>query len=44
VNQPAPRIFDSETVLPDAVLSAKEKTLLGFEARYNRVHNQLRRF
>jgi AAA+ superfamily predicted ATPase len=42
MNQPAPRIFDSEIVLPDAALSAKEKTLLGFESRFNRVHNQLR--
>ncbi len=41
-HQPALRIFDSETPLPDDVLSAKEKTLLGFEARYQRVHNQLR--
>ena len=36
------RIFDSETVLPDEGLSAKERTLLGFETRYGRVRNQLR--
>jgi AAA+ superfamily predicted ATPase len=36
------RVFDSETVLPDASLAAKEKTLLGFEARYVRVRDQLR--
>lgn len=36
------KIFDSETVLPDDQLTVKEKTLLGFEARYTRVHDQLR--
>lgn len=35
-------IFESEMALPDARLAAKEKTLLGFEVRYNRVRNQLR--
>ena len=35
-------IFESETPLPDDRLAAKEKTLLGFEVRYNRVCNQLR--
>ena len=35
-------IFESEMVLPDAGLAAKEKTLLGFEVRYSRVRNQLR--
>ena len=40
-HQPAIRLFDSETVLPDVALSAKEKTLLGFETRYQRVHKQL---
>ena len=34
-------IFDHEIVLPDAALSKKEKTLLGFDARYSRVRNQL---
>jgi AAA+ superfamily predicted ATPase len=42
VNQPAPKVFDSETPLPDAALTAKAKTLLGFDERYQRVHNQLR--
>lgn len=35
-------IFDSETVLPDEALSRREKTLLGFESRFARVHDQLR--
>ena len=35
-------IFESETVLPDDGLAAKERTLLGFEARYTRVRDQLR--
>ena len=35
-------IFDSQTVLPDDALSRREKTLLGFNARYARVHDQLR--
>jgi len=42
VNQPVPKAFDSETPLPDPALTAKAKTLLGFEERYTRVHNQLR--
>ncbi|XSC42200.1 AAA family ATPase [Bradyrhizobium sp. RDT10] len=42
MNQPAPKVFDSETPLPDPALTAKAKTLLGFEERYTRVHNQLR--
>ena len=37
-----PDIFESETVLPNAGLTDKEKTLLGFKVRYNRVRNQLR--
>ena len=41
-HQPVLRIFDSETPLPDPALSAREKTLLGFDTRYQRVHNQLR--
>jgi SpoVK/Ycf46/Vps4 family AAA+-type ATPase len=36
------RIFDSETVLPDDTLAARERMLLGFEARYGRVRDQLR--
>ncbi len=35
-------IFESEMVMPDSNLAAQEKTLLGFEVRYNRVRNQLR--
>ncbi len=35
-------IFDSETVLPDDSLAARQKTLLGFDNRYTRVHDQLR--
>lgn len=35
-------IFDSETLVPDAALAAREPTLLGFDQRYARVHNQLR--
>lgn len=38
----APSIFDSEILLPDDVLAARSKTLLGFDARYERVKNQLR--
>lgn len=36
------RIFDSETPLPDSAIGKRQKTLLGFEARYVRVRNQLR--
>lgn len=35
-------IFDSETVVPDATLAHRAGTLLGFEGRYARVHDQLR--
>jgi AAA+ superfamily predicted ATPase len=35
-------IFDSETPLPDEDLARREKSLLGFDARYARVHDQLR--
>ena len=35
-------IFDSETVVPDARLADQARTLLGFDARYARVHGQLR--
>jgi AAA+ superfamily predicted ATPase len=34
--------FESEIALPDEKLLAREKTLLGFSARYARVHDQLR--
>jgi AAA+ superfamily predicted ATPase len=42
VNPSLPKIFDSETVLPDDRLAARSKTLLGFEARYVQVRDQLR--
>lgn len=35
-------IFDSETVVPDADLAAREPTLVGFERRYARVRDQMR--
>jgi SpoVK/Ycf46/Vps4 family AAA+-type ATPase len=35
-------VFESETVLPDEKLTAKEQTLLGFDRRYTRVRDQLR--
>lgn len=35
-------IFDSETPLPDDGLARRERMLLGFDARYARVHDQLR--
>jgi hypothetical protein len=35
-------IFDSETPLPDKRLTAKQSTLLGFDARFHRVRDQLR--
>lgn len=41
MTQPA-KIFDSETLLPDQRLTAKEATLLGFDARFARVRDQLR--
>ncbi|WOE83706.1 ATP-binding protein [Aeromonas veronii] len=37
-----PSIFDSEIALPNEGLSRREKTLLGFDRRYLRVHDQLR--
>jgi SpoVK/Ycf46/Vps4 family AAA+-type ATPase len=37
-----PGIFESETPLPNEALAKREKTLLGFDVRYARVHNQLR--
>jgi SpoVK/Ycf46/Vps4 family AAA+-type ATPase len=36
------QIFDSETVLPNEKLTAKARTLLGFDVRYARIRNQLR--
>ena len=35
-------IFDGKIPLPDATLSAREKTLLGFDVRYQKIHDQLR--
>lgn len=35
-------VFESETVLPADQLTAKERTLLGFNRRYTRVRDQLR--
>ncbi|HCP8750054.1 TPA: AAA family ATPase [Escherichia coli] len=35
------KIFDSETPLPDGFLFSRQKTLLGFENRYSKIHNQL---
>ena len=35
------KIFDSETVAPDAELRRREQTLVGFARRYSRVHDQL---
>lgn len=35
-------VFESETVLPSKELTARAKTLLGFEGLYSRVSNQLR--
>lgn len=35
-------VFDAEIPLPDEQISARERTLLGFEARYLRVRDQLR--
>lgn len=37
-----PSIFDSEIALPSDDLAARERTLLGFDQRYVRVHDQLR--
>lgn len=37
-----PSIFDSETPLPSDALAKRDKILLGFSARYARVHDQLR--
>lgn len=37
-----PSIFDSETPLPSDTLAKRETTLLGFNGRYARIHDQLR--
>lgn len=41
MNQPS-TAFDSKTILPDLSLTTREKTLLGFETRYERTNEQLR--
>ncbi len=41
-HEPALCIFDSELALPSDNLAARERTLLGFDQRYVRVHDQLR--
>jgi len=38
----APDIFDAKVVLPNATLTVREKSLLGFDARYKKIHDQLR--
>lgn len=40
MNQPS--IFDAKVALPDVALAAREKTLLGFDSRYRKIHDQLR--
>lgn len=35
-------IFDGKIPLPDATLASREKTLLGFDTRYRKIHDQLR--
>ncbi|HRD89768.1 MAG TPA: ATP-binding protein [Accumulibacter sp.] len=35
-------IFDAKLLLPDAPLAARERTLLGFDGRYRKIHDQLR--
>jgi AAA+ superfamily predicted ATPase len=37
-----PNIFDSKTPLPDDTLQARENSLLGFDARYQKINEQLR--
>lgn len=34
-------IFESRTPIPDGVLAGRQKTLLGFDARYQKIHDQL---
>lgn len=35
-------VFDAKIPLPDISLAAREKTLLGFDTRYRKIHDQLR--
>jgi AAA+ superfamily predicted ATPase len=37
-----PSIFDGKLPLPDSALATREKTLLGFDGRYRKIHDQLR--
>ena len=37
-----PSIFDGKLPLPDSSLAAREKSLLGFDGRYRKIHDQLR--
>lgn len=37
-----PSIFDAKTPLPETTLAAREKTLLGFDTRFQKIHDQLR--
>jgi SpoVK/Ycf46/Vps4 family AAA+-type ATPase len=37
-----PNIFEGKYPLPDPNLASREKTLLGFDARYRKIHDQLR--
>lgn len=37
-----PSIFDAKVALPDTALAAREKALLGFDVRYQKIHDQLR--
>ena len=37
-----PSIFDGKLPLRDSSLAAREKTLLGFDGRYRKIHDQLR--
>lgn len=36
-----PSIFDAKIPLPEATLAAREKTLLGFDTRFRKIHDQL---
>ena len=40
MSEPSP--FENETALPDELLFAREKTLLGFKPRFDKIHDQLR--
>ena len=40
MSEPSP--FENETALPDELLFAREKSLLGFKPRFDKIHDQLR--